>query len=583
MKHIFLYLILLPVFTVAQGLLTPYEKSQNKNYTATWEESVAYYQKLDAQFPSIKMLTYDTTDCGKPLNLVVVSSDGDFNSQSIQQKNKRIVMVNNAIHPGEPEGVDASMMFARDLVTKPELTKLLNKVVFIIIPMYNIDGVLNRTCCSRANQNGPEMLGFRGNYENRDLNRDFIKCDTKNARAFVKIFTEWNPDVLLDNHTSDGADYQYTLTMIDNGASLAGDLPAFVKNTMLPRLQVLCTKSGYEFCPYVETKSETPDSGLVSMPSPPRFSSGFAALNNTIAFTVETHMLKPFNKRVEATYAYMVAILNTVNENSEVIFKYRNYIAKLWKDEPLAKWVLDYEEDTTRFDWITFKGYKAAYKQSEVSGFNRLYYDETKPYAKKIRYYCYAKPKTIVEQVPIAYVVPQSWWRVIELLKLNGVKMERFKSDTSIFNIHFYFIDDFKDARGGKPYEGHYLHTNIRLHEITTTEKFLKGDYLIKTCESKFRFIIETLEPQAPDSYFAWNYFDGCLQQKEYYSDYVFEDVAARLLKEDPKLKALFEEAKAKDKDLATNGQAQLDFVYKHSPYFERTAFRYPVGRVFEK
>ena len=40
------------------------------------------------------------TDAGFPLNLIVVSNNGDYNFESIHKKNKRIILVNNGIHPG---------------------------------------------------------------------------------------------------------------------------------------------------------------------------------------------------------------------------------------------------------------------------------------------------------------------------------------------------------------------------------------------------------------------------------------------------------------------------------------------------
>src|ERR1035437_482863 len=196
-------------FLNAQPLiLTPFEISKGKN-TTTYDECITYYKNLSGQHDEIKVLGCGPTDIGKTLHLIVIDKDKDFNRVISYQKGKRVIMINNGIHPGEPDGVDASMMFVRDIVTKTELHKLLDNVVIIVIPIYNIDGALNRNSVSRVNQNGPENFGFRGNAQNLDLNRDFIKCDSKNARSFEEIFQKWKPDFLIDTHVSDGADYQY--------------------------------------------------------------------------------------------------------------------------------------------------------------------------------------------------------------------------------------------------------------------------------------------------------------------------------------------------------------------------------------
>jgi len=125
-------------------------------------------------------------------------------------------------------------MLFRDYLAKPDLFKpLLDKVVIVAIPVYNVDGCLNRGSYSRANQDGPESYGFRGNARNYDLNRDFVKCDSRNARTFNQIFRTWNPDIFVDNHTSNGADYQYVMTLIATQHNkLEAPLGEFLQNTM---------------------------------------------------------------------------------------------------------------------------------------------------------------------------------------------------------------------------------------------------------------------------------------------------------------------------------------------------------------
>ena len=192
--------------------ITPFEK--NRNTTATYEESISFYKKLSNAFPQLQLTTHGMTDSGLPLHTAVLSMDEDFDPVSIRKKNKNILFVNNAIHAGEPCGVDASMMILRNYLEDKSLQKFLDHTVIVVIPMYNLGGVLNRNSHTRTNQNGPESYGFRGNAKNLDLNRDFIKCDSKNAQTFNQLYNYWQPDIFVDNHTSNGADYQYTITLI---------------------------------------------------------------------------------------------------------------------------------------------------------------------------------------------------------------------------------------------------------------------------------------------------------------------------------------------------------------------------------
>ncbi|MGZ3874124.1 MAG: hypothetical protein ACXVJD_14475, partial [Mucilaginibacter sp.] len=178
---------------------------------------------------------------------------------------------------------------------------------------------------------------------------------------------------------------------------------------------------------------------------------------------------------------------------------------------------------------------------------------------------------------PLAYIIPQAWGKIINLFKLNSVVMHRLTHDTTI-NLQMYYIEDYKTA--AKPFEGHYLHSNVKLNPVDTRVTFYEGDYVVYTNQPLNRYIVETLEPRGVDSFFTWNFFDSVLGEKEYFSNYVFEDKAAEMLKTDTVLKKKLDEEKLKDPKLSNSGGAQLNFVYRNSIYFEKTYLRYPVGRL---
>jgi hypothetical protein len=555
----------------ANAQLTPFELSKDKNYTATYAEVMTYYQTLAKQQPQMRLLNYGSTDIGKPLTLVVLSKDKVFDPVLIKKQNKRVLLINNGIHPGEPEGIDASMMLARDLLKKNQLPK---DVVICFIAVYNIDGNMNRGQ-SRANQNGPRAYGFRGNYRNLDLNRDFIKADSKNALAFTQILNTWQPEVMLDNHVSDGADYQYVMTLIETQKDKQNPtLANYTSKTMTADLYKGMKKSGYEMIPYGAGEQGLPDSGIVSFMETPRFSTGFAAQHNIISYMTETHMLKPFDKRLYATYNFMQQLINICQRDAKLLGDMKKKVdAEVSEQKTYA---LNWEVDEKVVDTITFKGYAAEYKTSDVSGLKRLYYDRSKPYTKTIKFFNTYKATATADK-PVAYIIPQAWGKVIDLFKLNGVDMKRLTHDTTL-SLQMYYIGDYKT--GTRPFEGHYVHSNVKLNPVDTKVKFYEGDYVVYVNQPINRYIVETLEPQGVDSFFAWNFFDSILGQKEYFSDYVFEDIAADLLKKDPELRKKLDNEKATNQQLAKSADAQLNFVYRNSPYFEKTYLRYPVGRL---
>jgi hypothetical protein len=571
MKKILSVVLVCFLFSQAHAQLTPFELSRDKNYTATYSEIIAYYQTLSRQYPQMKLLNYGITDVGQPLTLIVLSRDKVFDPQLIKKQDKRILLINNGIHPGEPEGIDASMMLTRDMLKKNALPK---DVVICIIAVYNIDGCLNRGV-SRINQNGPRAYGFRGNYRNLDLNRDFIKADSRNALAFEKILNTWNPEIFLDNHTSDGADYQYVMTLIETQKDKQTPILAdYTSKTLSPELYKRMAKSGYEMTPYVESEEKSPDNGIVSFLETPRFATGYTSQHNIISYITETHMLKPFDKRVYATYDFMQNLVDICERDAKLIGDLKHKAdGQVSKQQTFA---LNWELDKDHYDTLVFKGYYAGHKPSEVSGLTRLYYDRSKPYTKTIKYFDNYKAATTADK-PLAYVIPQAWGQIIDLFKLNNVAMQRLAHDTTL-DLQMYYITDYKTPQ--RPYEGHYLHSGVKLNPVDMKVKFYEGDYVVYANQPLNRYIVETLEPQGVDSFFAWNFFDSVLGEKEYFSDYVFEDVAADLLKKDPELKKKLEDEKQKDPKLAASAAAQLNFIYRNSPYFEKTYLRYPVGRL---
>jgi len=467
------------------------------------------------------------------------------------------------------------MLLLRDILQENKLRSYLEEVVLVVVPIYNIGGSLNRSNYSRANQNGPEEHGFRGNAKNLDLNRDFIKCDSKNAQTLNKIFQEWQPDIFIDNHTSNGADYQYTITLVATQHNkLDPHLSAYMNGRLLPKLYEQMAASGWEMTPYVYARS-TPDEGIAGFLELPRFSSGYAALFNTLSCMPETHMFKPFADRVQSVRFFMENMIKIAHEDGTAIKAAR------WKaiENTIKKNTFDlsWELDFTKSDTILFKGYEAGNKKSQITGLDRRYYDRNKPYEKEIPYFNYYKATQSVEK-PTAYIIPQAYSEVIERLLWNDVKMKRLKED-QLLEVEMYRVVDFKTRNA---YESHYLHYNTEVEKEDKTWQFHKGDYVIFTDQPSNRYIVETLEPHAPDSFFAWNFFDGILSQKEYFSSYVFEDFAAEFLKNHPSIKEELEAQKQEDQEFAKNGRAQLDFIYKRSPWYEPTHRLYPVGRILD-
>ncbi|GAB2767376.1 M14 family metallopeptidase [Salinimicrobium soli] len=550
---------------------TVFEKSGGTE-TATYPEVIEYYANLAAVYPTISLQQIGETDSGEPLHLAIYSRNKQFDLNEGRKENS-ILLINNGIHPGESDGIDATMMLFRDLAQ--DSIPLPENTIIAAIPVYNVGGALNRNSFTRTNQNGPKEYGFRGNARNFDLNRDFIKADTKNTRSFYEIFHKVDPDVFIDTHVSNGADYQYSLThLFTQHNKLGGESGNYVKIDMMPALKKALRKKKLDITPYVNVFNDIPEKGFSQFLDNPRYSTGYAALWNTFGMMVETHMLKPYDQRVKGTYEVLRSMIDITDEDTKLIKKLRkDAIAGFPKK---TSYQFDYEVDSSKTSTLKFKGYEGEIVKSEVTGMDRLKYDRSKPFTKDVTYYDNFKPTREIS-LPQGYIVPQAWWPIVDLLKLNRVEMKRFDKDTTL-QLQVYRIEDYETTK--ESYEGHYPHSNTKVSANQEKVNIRKGDFFIPINQRAGRYLMATLEPESPDSFFNWNFFDSILQQKEGFSPYVFEDFAREFLDDHPEVEDEFLEKKKKDRDFAANWYAQLDWIHKKSEHYEKAHLRYPVFRV---
>ena len=566
-------LLLISVIIIAQiGVCQPY--LENKTYT--YREAINEYTKLDELYPNAKLFTKGHTDSGKPLHLFVITSDGEFNATSVRQKNKRVLLINNAIHAGESCGVDACIELTKDLL-KNDKNNLLEHVIICIIPGYNVGGMLNRNGTSRTGQNGPEEYGFRGNAKNLDLNRDFIKCDSKNAKAFARIYHEWNPDVFIDTHTTNGTDFQYNMSIITTQPDKLDPLIRdYVRERMNPAIYRSMKDAKFEITPYVSALDKTPDRGFKDYLETPRYSTGYTALFNTIGYVTEAHKYKPYKDRVEYTYQFILKTAVWMNQDYKQLGLVREKAAAELQTQ--TKFDIFWMPDTVHYNEVNFKGYRAEKKSSITTGSEIHYYNQEKPYTKEVKYYNrYSASKTVIR--PNAYLIPQGYSDVISRLQQNKIKMNQIVADT-LMEVEVYYVESYKTVKN--PYESHYLHYDVGIRKETQFVQFYEGDWSIQTNQSGNRYIIETLEPEAHDSYFAWNFFDGILQQKEWFSAWHFDDEAAKILRQNADIRAEFDKKKLNDKEFADDHFSQMYFIYKRSEHYEITHNRYPIYRLVQ-
>jgi hypothetical protein len=553
------------------------QEERKTNETRTYDQLIKAYKSLAEGYKNAQLSEIGQSDIGKPLHLFVIDTDADFQAKKTEPS-KVTILINNGIHPGESCGIDASVELAEKLLSDSAYTPILEQARILIIPVYNVGGMLNRGSFSRANQNGPKAYGFRGNAKNLDLNRDFIKTDSKNAKSFNQFFADWEPDVFVETHTTNGSDHRYTLTLIATQIDkLEPSLANFLQKEFEPELYQKMAAKGQEITPYVYTLEGDPHKGIKAFLETPRYSTGYAALHHCLGFITEAHVFKPYEERVEQTKSFLETLIVESVKQKHAILKARKQaeLECLVKDSVSIDWELD----TSQFKNILFKGFEKAAKTSELTKLPLSFYDQTKPYEDSIRFYNRYQPTTKIK-VPDYYLIPQAYDEVIKRLEWNGVKYERLKKDTLI-EVFSEMIVDYQSPK--RPYEGHFLHSNIRTQTEKTVLKFYKGDLLVPTKQRKKAYLSHVLEARAVDGFFAWNFFDGILQQKEWFSDYAFEPKAKKLLEENDSIRLTFEKVKEQNPDLTKSNFEQLYFIYKLSPYYEKSVNRFPIYKIHSR
>ena len=543
--------------------------------TPTWEQVIDRYRALAEGRRSARLMEIGRDDGGQPIHLFVISDGGPFAPDSIRARGRSVLFIINGIHPGEPDGIDASLLLARALLDSDQLMGLTATTAVCIVPIYNVSGAQQRDTIFRVDQNGPAVHGQRANARNLDLNRDLVKADSRNTQALVQALHRWDPEVLIDTHVSDGADHRYVMELLTTRREkLDPAVAGFMDEVLVPGLQRWMDRKDIAMCPYFETMAQVPDSGLMAFFDGPRYTSGYAALFNTVALLAESHMLKPYADRVNATFQLLLGVLSVLDEHGAELRRARAEAARHTAEA--TGFPLHWRLDSTRVERLPWKGYAAVREPSKVSGLPRLRYDRSRPVDTTVPWYDTYVPGPLRTK-PAAYLVPQAWREVGQRLAMAGVRFERIMRDT-VLRAEVHRIVDLRTAR--EPYEGHHLHRDIRTSIAVEEVTARAGDLLVPLGTRHDRFLLEVLEPDAPDSYFAWGFFDAILQQKEWFTDYVFEDVAADLLARDPALRAALEERRAADPAFADDAWAQLVFVFQRSPYMEPAYRRYPVVRV---
>jgi hypothetical protein len=485
------------------------------------------------------------------------------------------VLIQNGIHAGEIDGKDACLMLLRDIAITKTNAALLDHAVILIIPIYNVDGHERFGKFNRINQQGPEEMGWRVTAQNLNLNRDYLKADAPETQAWLKLFNAWLPDLFVDCHVTDGADFQHAVTYgVETHELLAEPVRSWVREEYLPVLSSLTT-GGIPFLPYIFLRDDLdPLKGLQGGTAPPRFSTQYASIQNRPGVLIETHMLKDYRTRVQGTYQLLEATLRLVNEKAASLRSAVRAADSATSSALERPFPLQFESVDVPNQTVHFMGFKQRNMPSGVSGGTWISYSK-EPFEADIPRYDSVRVSVSVTP-PVAYLIPPQWGEVIRRLGLHGVRMERLTSEATVEVERYRFS---KAHWQQAPFEGRHP-VSYTATPFTASATFPAGTVVVRMDQRAARVAIHALEPQAPDAFAAWGFFDAAFEQKEYAEQYVMEPIARDMLAKDPQLKQEFDARIASDSLFAKSPAARLNFFYERSPYWDDRVNLYPVARL---
>jgi hypothetical protein len=561
-------------------------KAERTDYRETdrYAEVVDFCRRLAAASPHARYTSFGRSGEGRELPLLILSEEQAFTPEAASASGKALVLLQNCIHAGECAGKDASLELARDILITGSRRELLDNVNVLIMPIFSVDGHERFGPHNRINQNGPKEMGWRVTASNLNLNRDYVKADAIEMRAWLRTWVAWGPDLFFDNHTTDGSDHRYVLLYAATAGKLVGEsIAAWMKEILLPSILPVLEADGHNPFLYGGPRNAADLSQGVNAAGAytPRFSTGYAAVCNRASILVEVHALKSYVQRVRATYDIMLRTLEELNRRPEALRAAvraadERAVATRGGDGPEGQVVLQVGP-TDESEPVVYNAVEFVVRQSDIAGGEIIDYSET-PMDVETRVY---NATRVVKAVtpPAAYLIPPQWTEVIDRLGLHGIESFRLEGSVQL-EVESYRFEEVTFAP--RPYESRQM-PQYKTIPAREAREFIAGTVVVPLAQPRAKVAVHLLEPEAPDSLIAWGLLNVIFERKEYAAGYVLEPIARRMLAKDPELKREFEERLRTDEEFAKSPGARLNFFYRRSPYWDQRYNVYPIARLLDE
>jgi murein tripeptide amidase MpaA len=545
---------------------------------------------------AVRSFEYGRSAEGRPMRALIVTRTGALTAEELRQRKIPLLMLQGGIHPGESDGKDAGFIALRELLTDAAAPGALKQIAILFVPAFNTDGHERFARWNRPNQVGPEETGWRSTAQNLNLNRDYTKADAPEMQAMLRLLNEWDPLVCADMHVTDGADFEPDISVQVEPIN-QGDPSLFASGVQLrDELIAKLSAQGSLPLPFYPDLYETdnPASGFLLTVYGARFSTGYFAARNRFTMLVETHSWKDYATRVRVTRNTIVGLAELVAQHG------REWLALTQRADAAGlhaagkEFALDYasgwreptpgapdSRDTTgksNVEIIDFRGYAYTRKPSEISGDLVTTYDPTTPQIWRVPFRKDTEPSLTVKAPARGYLIPAAYAREIgDKLALHGIAFTAFDAPSTLIDVDVFRASEVKFST--TPFEGR-MRATLQGTWQRESRVVLRGALMVPIAQLRARLIMSLLEPQAPDSFAAWGFFNGWFERKEYMEPYVAEQIAREMLEADPRLAAEFKRKLATDAELAKNPAARLEFFLRRHSSWDECFDMYPILRI---
>lgn len=559
--------------------------------TSDYDETIAWLSELEKSWSGLRLETMGKTAGQRDIKLAIVGHDTQ-DPEAVRASGKAVILIQAGIHPGEIDGKDAMLMLLRDMAlvnaSGDSRASLLDDAVILFIPILNVDGYCRFQSFNRINQRGPDRVGWSTNDANLNLNRDFGKLDAPETRAVMDLINTWQPDIYIDTHVTDGADYQYDVTF-GHTSGPHGWSPAIARcleDLIIPHAEKNLTDEGHIPGPLTLAVNDRDFmDGRIGFTANARFSTGMADSHHIPGILVENHSLKPFRQRVLGMYVLLASLIEAVANGKDSL---RSAMAadrdRRWDDVPLG-WTMDMNETPLT---ESFRGVRSETVASVIAK-DPIPQWTGEPDESPVAVVAMNKPAATARR-PGAYILPPHLSDIALRLKSHGIKVSQSVEDR-VEQVTVMHLPDAAVVGGRAEFgivgtsasqvsEGRVRVTVGEIMSNTAELTIPAGSYHVSTDQPLGTLATILLEPESPDSFFQWGFMLGSLENTAYSEPYVLDPLVKEMLDSSPQLARSYEAKLKDDTHFAESPAQQRTWFLQQTPYADERYRRYPIFRL---